>query len=71
MLLREKIHAAIAAAQGDVDVAAMNVSVLLSEEVGLSDSGWFDGDDLLAAELAARDKQLEEDIAKADSSLKS
>lgn len=71
MLLRDKIRAAIAAAQGDLDAAAMNVSVLLSEEVELSASGWFDDDEQLAAEVAARDAQLETEIARADSSLKS
>lgn len=71
MLLRDKIRAAIAGAQGDVDVAAMNVSVLLSEEAGLSEGGWFDGDEELAAELAARDAQLEAEIAQSGSSRKS
>jgi hypothetical protein len=52
MFLRDKIEAAITAAQGDNKAAAMNVCVLLEQEVGLSGNGWFDGDEELFAVLA-------------------
>ncbi|WP_219096278.1 hypothetical protein [Pseudomonas sp. UMAB-40] len=55
MFLRDKIEAAITAAQGDNKEAAMNVCVLLNQEMELSGNGWFEGDDELGAVLQAQE----------------
>jgi hypothetical protein len=57
MFLREKIEAAISAAQGNNKEAALNVCVLLEQEMDLSGNGWFDGDEELVAVLEAQEAE--------------
>lgn len=48
--LREKIEAAIETS-GEAGQAAIAVCVLLDEQIGLADYGWFDNDEVMLAAL--------------------
>lgn len=47
MSLRSKIQAAIESANGDNEKSAIAVCVVLEDEIGLSDNGWFDDDEIV------------------------
>lgn len=46
MTLRKKIEQAIASCD-DIEESAIAVCTLLEEEIGLSEDGWFDDDEVL------------------------
>jgi hypothetical protein len=52
MTLRQKIAAAVKAANGDADQAAIAICQLLENEIGLSGNGWFDDDEELLEKLS-------------------
>jgi hypothetical protein len=42
--LKEKIELKILESDGDSEVAAINICLLLEDEIGLAGNGWFDND---------------------------
>lgn len=60
-MLRQKIEAILRSSAGNCELAAVEVCVLMEDEIGLHGNGWFDGDDVMERRLTDQEDELDED----------